>query len=245
MNNPLEKYSGKGIGESDERKEVMSDSRIELIMKEYEAQRESFKPDRIQNCPSLSVVPTPAEVTALFNAFKVNRDDSYYFLGRYVSLMIQKSYQAGFNDFYINSDEIKADYLPCFLKGRKEEPLRIHVDGDLGHKCGIQMENVNLIVDGSVGDSFSGDSSQCLFDVKKLSNKYGKSDIGLENEETMRYLMPKKCTYVVHNKEDFVFLMRSLNSKSKIIWKKDKNTIKHLVTKSSYHEAWEIWKSEV
>lgn len=242
MSNPLDKYRGKGIGNGDEKKEVSLDSQIETIISEYEAQRESFKPGRIQNCPSLSVVPTPAEVTSLFNAFKEDKDSRYRFLGRFVSLMVQKSYQAGFNEFYINSEGVRVDYLPCFLKGRKENPLRIRVDGDLGRYCGIQMEHVYLTVGGTVGESFSGDSSMCQFDVQKIVENGDVlfNKIALRNNETRRDLHPKKCTYVVYNKDDFVFLMRELNPKSRIIWKKGKNTIEHLVTKSSYNEAWKI-----
>ncbi|MFH1638129.1 MAG: hypothetical protein ABIB71_06910 [Candidatus Woesearchaeota archaeon] len=77
--------------------------------------------------------------------------------GFFITRLIQNSHDAENNKFTLNTKALSKDIngIGYKLKGRGNNVLEIIVDGDAGHGCGYEAENIGkLHIAGNVGDSF-------------------------------------------------------------------------------------------
>jgi len=80
-------------------------------------------------------------------------------MGLFLSRLIQNSYQAGHNNFYLNTKNILplSELGMCF-QGEEENPLKLTIDGDTGKNLGSRATNSMMTVHGntiSLGDFIS------------------------------------------------------------------------------------------
>lgn len=250
MSKPLDKYSGKGIGDSDYKNRVKYNSQSQQVFEEFQSYIAKSIPlikHKGYKLPEILVTPTPAEISEFFSWSKresLPMDASskeranYFLMGEFVSALIQKSYSAGFNNFYLDKIELenqKMRHLPCSIRGVKKNPIKIHIFGDLEDNCAINMRYVELTVDGLRGDGFSSNCENCVFDIKRISKSHHNSQQrspylrGL-NPETNRKKGPKNCKFVVHNDDDFDFLFYRLNVGNKVVLESLDNKIEKETT---------------
>ena len=62
--------------------------------------------------------------------------------GLFISRLIQNSYNAGNNDFYLKPPVVKnIDYLGAHLQGTKRRNINLQIDGDVGNSYGLSAKN--------------------------------------------------------------------------------------------------------
>ncbi len=86
--------------------------------------------------------------------------------GRFISRLIQSSYNANNNDFDIRLDpDVSWEYIAANLKGEKDNPIRINIFGDLGDDLGYNAKYVDIKLEGSAGAGVGVWSENSKFDV--------------------------------------------------------------------------------
>ncbi len=86
--------------------------------------------------------------------------------GKFISKLIQNSFNAGYNKFSLSMPTPSFSSVASFLKGRKNEPIELCIQGKVGGNCGRFTEYVNLTVDGDASHLFASQSENCCFTVK-------------------------------------------------------------------------------
>jgi hypothetical protein len=88
-------------------------------------------------------------------------------ISEYLKKLVRKSYCAGNNDFYFESDKIKSfpDFL-SYLSGAKINPFNICIKGDIGNLAFFNTYHVNLLIKGNVGNDFGSCSSNINAKIK-------------------------------------------------------------------------------
>lgn len=83
----------------------------------------------------------------------------HFYIGYFISDLIQASYEAGHNDFVFNTKPlINIKNLGSDLKGTEDNPIRLTVYGDTGDNLGCLSRYCNFVVNGNVSDC--GSNSQ-------------------------------------------------------------------------------------
>ncbi len=72
--------------------------------------------------------------------------------GIHLSKLIQKSYNAGYNDFKINTKgtSVLINAFGSYLNGSKENPLRLNMVGDVGECCAAYSNYLILNLEGKI-----------------------------------------------------------------------------------------------
>ena len=126
-------------------------------------------------------VLTPAEINSFLQSTKMYEDHGNYSrkTGRIISLLIQNSYNKGYNDFYLNTKALSnISNLGACVIGTEDNPLSVAVQGDiesnLGH--GAQYSNFNL--SGTVGDLCGSKARYSSFSLdRSVGERCGKGAI--------------------------------------------------------------------
>lgn len=112
-------------------------------------------------------------------------------LGTFLSAMIQTSYSQGSNNFEF--EKIYASHFGSFLKGKKENPIKIKAKTIAGWEICSKAENCFLEVDRLEGEFAFLDTSYCTLKIKNyVGDRFGfgmkNCKIYSPNKETLKKL---------------------------------------------------------
>lgn len=214
MGTPLEKYSGKGIGNYDGKAEIAS-SKIDDIIKKYEAllpvydfklnsgretnSKNGFKMALVKTKITLNEILTPTEIRGLnlrFLAFKHCDGDLQ---GDILTRLIQNSYNAGHNGFTAVVNDSSATQLGLWLKAKKS-PLVIAIEGD-SYEILSGCENVKATINGDYSN-IGGNAFYSEFNIK------GNSEMCGERSEHCTFVIEEEASSIANDAKDCTFIIK-------------------------------------
>ena len=86
--------------------------------------------------------------------------------GDFISKLIQNSYNAGHNEFALNTQTLEIGYLGTRLEGTKERPIRITITRDVGLGCGLYSKNSIFNIQGNAGEYCGWASENSTYNVQ-------------------------------------------------------------------------------
>ncbi len=134
-----------------------------------------------------TIILTPKEIDDFLQDTNYFKDHENYRkkTGIFISQLIQTSYNAGNNNFNLNTENLnKIDELCVDIKGEKEKPIKINIKGDSGEflgltstyciyniegnmvgGCGLESENNIFHIKGTIGYGLGAASENCTFHI--------------------------------------------------------------------------------
>ncbi|MBI2669407.1 hypothetical protein HYX14_06210 [Candidatus Woesearchaeota archaeon] len=103
----------------------------------------------------LTDILNPEHINAFLQSTVIHENHEKYKerTGLFLNSLLQNSYDAGHNDFQLNTKSTKPlDYLGAFLEGTKEKPIRLTITGNVGDWCGQESTNGIYTLNGNVGE---------------------------------------------------------------------------------------------
>ncbi|MBS3122950.1 hypothetical protein J4434_08785 [Candidatus Woesearchaeota archaeon] len=224
----------------DEKKKIVADSSSHLALKEVlekfclllKLDRNSFfyedrfRELRDRTITELTEVLTPAEIEVALQliCYQIENEPKNETLaklipetvGAFITKFIQISYNAGNNNFYLNTKcySQKIHDIGCHLNGTEERYVKVKIDGDVQGLCKrssyCEFEINENIVRDLQGLGFK--SRKCAITINGtfpvdegiLGINISESRLKTKNEETLRQLMshtfglnPKGCNYQI------------------------------------------------
>ena len=80
--------------------------------------------------------------------------------------MIQNSYNAGNNNFYLKPPLVEdLSFLGAYLQGSTEREIILQIDGNVGYKCGYLAKNSTFMINGNVGNGCGGYTKSSTFRI--------------------------------------------------------------------------------
>lgn len=202
MVNPLDKYQRNGIGGYEQKKEIETPKfSMEEVLKSYEKvlSEEVYNDttgkevhNRIRR--HVKQVFSPLEIRIVSSGLpvysKLFPDSDYEFkTGAFITALIQKSYDKGYNDFTIDQQ----NNLNCIgfrLRAHIWRPLRLTFNGDF-ETVNQAARNLNVKVNGTV--KYLG-GKYCVYDLRKENIKAISYDT-IADIEFYRTLKHNKVTF--------------------------------------------------
>src|SRR3989344_3147907 len=87
--------------------------------------------------------------------------------GLYLSKLIQDSYNAGNNDFTLNTGDTQINCLGYKIKGsKKKQIIQIKINGNVGNWCGLNTQNSTFNIKGNVGDECGKKARHSTFTIE-------------------------------------------------------------------------------
>jgi len=102
----------------------------------------------------ISEVLTPDEINSFLQGTKQYEDHRNYSWrnGLIMSILIQNSYNNGYNHFLLNTEALyKTNNFGFGIIGRKENPLFMSIEGEIWSKLGFGAKNCLFILNGGAG----------------------------------------------------------------------------------------------
>jgi len=145
---------------------------LELGSLEYEI----LKPSQIDTLLQKMIQETPKE------KFE-NR-----LTGRFLSKIIQKSFEEGYNNFTLTTKQTEISSLGSYFpKVRGKNPMQITIKGNAGHFLGFISKNCEYDVQGSVGIHCGDYSTDCTFKTPNIETYgqilYSVKELGLKGNK--------------------------------------------------------------
>jgi len=147
--NPLDRYKGTKAPDEVRKSDVVIDKTIEGVLENYEQAldfSDSTWHDYIKALAYKTIL-TPEQITQFLKATKAFESCNNYVwnTGYFVSGLIQASYDAGHNDFVLDTRNLPAlDYLCAKVEGKEEKHLKVIIDGKAGSWCGLYAKYLVL-----------------------------------------------------------------------------------------------------
>ncbi|MBI4453216.1 hypothetical protein HY636_01080 [Candidatus Woesearchaeota archaeon] len=145
----------------DERKEieVVGEHKFGEVLRKYERCLEMNAEYKLEDPAkaydyikeNVKEVLTPADINAFLQATIIYEDNKWYSrrTGEFISQLIQNSYEAGYNNFILNTTK-SIIYLGLELKGCPERRISVYIDGDTGIFCGEKASYSSFIINGNM-----------------------------------------------------------------------------------------------
>jgi len=131
---------------------------------------------------------------------KLIREERFGYPGaEFLSWLIQNSYDNGENNFVLETGETTPNYLCVRLKGQKNNPIRIHIEGSAGYYLGLETEYAEFIVLNDVRSNTGEKSKHSKYII------LGDADTGLGDSS-------EHCRFYVHGKTLSGFASDAQNS---------------------------------
>ena len=248
MKNPL--YDD--LPSPDEKKEAkeIDLSGLEGVLESYGS---SLKIDEFHlgyHLESIDQILTPEKINAFLQTTKIFENDKNYqsYTGKFISKLIQNSYNAGNNNFKLNTKNLKEIHsLGYGLQGIKEKQIKITIEGNTGNWCGEESKHTTFNIKGNTGNWCGWRSKHTTFNIEGNTRNYcggysynstfnikentGDSCGHFSNNTTynIKGNTGNKCgefsnntTYITHKPELYQKLLKQLPTTNKAILK-DKN----------------------
>ncbi len=92
--------------------------------------------------------------------------------GAFISQLIQTSYNAGNNNFELNTKKLKTiSNIGAYLIGKKRNPIIIKIEGNTGYDCGSFSQNSIFNIEGNTRDHCGHETQNCNFNIKGNTEK--------------------------------------------------------------------------
>jgi hypothetical protein len=141
------------------------------------------------------IILTPSQISLLLNrltgSFDLSGDDGNLFPA-YLNIIVQFSYNAGHNDFSLDTISSSVAYFGAVLHGKRDKPLTLRIQGDVGFRCAEYAEYIHLSIAGNVGFGFAHESENSVYYV--------------EGDMEMIADTVKNCTFKTHNPRTYSWL---------------------------------------
>ncbi len=139
---------------------------------------------------------TPSEICSFVNLIEVHPHGCS---GLFISRLIQNSYDAGYNDFSLNTQNLKLEYLGAELCGSKNKKISLSIEGDAGYECGLNAKHIHLTLHGDAGTYLGHRAVRSIFTIHGLIQRpFGYASSGCvfrtSNKKTLRELTNKVWT---------------------------------------------------
>ncbi len=159
--------------------------------------------------------------------------------GIFLTRLLERSYQGGFNNFEIYLPDQALMYLGLELKAAEQQPLKVTFKGKVGQECGSGSWNVFYHFLDEVGDSLGPKAKGCLFyGEKNIGNGCGGYDSGimlssfplvgarrshfiLKEKVDSFFLMTEYCTFWVYDPDTLEKAKQEIRSKNRIVYVHD------------------------
>ncbi len=146
-------------------------------------------------------------------------------LANFLNNLIQKSYDAGNNDFTLTTNDFVYSYLASDLKGHEKNHLRLAVHGDVGFNFANKAKYLDAYVHGGSGVAFGSESEHCFFSVegdqniKVLSRAY-KSKIVLHKvADNFESSKAYGCIFYGVNEQAYQTLRKNIPFWERVSWR--------------------------
>jgi hypothetical protein len=119
-------------------------------------------------------------------------------IGLYMSALMNRSYNAGFNDFVLTPGDYAIYDMGHALCGTVDDPIRLRIDGNVGPYCGNESRQASIgiggeIICGLLGSGLGVGAALCEFGVESVpKDEFGYT--GYEGE-------PVWCTFETHSEK--------------------------------------------
>jgi len=170
---------------------------FKALMRQYETCLEAtlFNNILIRNWNlSLSKAPTPNTINTVLQttiAYKHNKGigsmNYGWNTGVFITKLIQKSYDAGHNDFRINVKQLPGSIsnLGKQLTGKEDRPIQLTIIGNPGSCCGHYSEYLDLRIEGCHGYHFGENLKNSTFYISGALLIGGADYFGKESENSI------------------------------------------------------------
>lgn len=127
---------------------------LDGVMRKYEEvlEKEYNTGELDDYLKSITDILTPHQINSFLQATisKEQHENYQENTGHFISRLIQNSYNAGHNDFTLNTTNLKPIHLIGFkLKGKSRNKIRITTRGNAGDQWGQQSENCEYNIQGN------------------------------------------------------------------------------------------------
>ncbi|HLD00252.1 MAG TPA: hypothetical protein VJC39_00740 [Candidatus Nanoarchaeia archaeon] len=145
-----------------ERKVDTGQSDYGELMRKYEEVLEAKDYSEIK---TIDDILAPSDINAFLQVtIKYEQHQNYdWRTGKFISQLIQKSYDAGNNGFVLNTQKVKGVHnLGYKIQGTKERKIELKIEGDAGYNCGSNSKDSTITIEGNVGNdcgSYSNNST--------------------------------------------------------------------------------------
>jgi len=177
--NPLDRYKGTRKPDEVRKSDVVVDKTIDGVLENYEQALDFSVSTWYDDIKALAykTILTPEQITQFLKATKAfeSYDDYVWNTGYFVSGLIQKSYDAGNNDFVLdtrNLPDIKS--LCSFLKGKGNKRLKVTFNGDTGVDCGNDIMYISFKAQ-KLGESSLMNPKNCKIEVQEAGDNFAKN----------------------------------------------------------------------
>lgn len=110
----------------------------------------------------------PADIDLVLQALIISQPKHVledHYTGHFISKLLQASYDAGNNDFVLTTGDFNIRDLGGKLKGKKDNPLRLIIEGNCGYGFGHWSEFCDYLVNGNAQQFFGEINSDSRFTI--------------------------------------------------------------------------------
>ena len=162
-------FEGFAAGKPEEEKKIeVVEGVFQGLMERYERILEMKYAERKNQLDKITDILTPAEInTFLQMTIRHEQHEEYCLTTReIISELIQKSYDAGHNDFMLDTTALKEIYyIGSNLEGTEERPIEITITGNTGDWCGCLSKHLTYKITGNTGGECGYGSKNSTFEI--------------------------------------------------------------------------------
>jgi hypothetical protein len=129
----------------------------------------------------IRAVLTPAQINTFLQATRPYEDGEHYAMttGFVVSRLIQQSFRAKNNDFFLDTTHLKPiDYIGYNIDGRAFRNLRLHIEGDVGDYCASEAKHITFTLQGNAAKKLGGSARESELTVIGNAGTEAVSSVG-------------------------------------------------------------------
>ena len=188
-----------------------------------------FLDANLKRTAKIKIILPPSAINALFHSI-ITHDHDADKMTFFISRLIQNSYNAGYNDFFLQTLDEETNYLCRNLQGTKDNPLKVTVTGNGTFHLGGESQHIFLTVYGDAWGLGAGvRDSTFILDGDDLGYLGWHSDDSMTSDGSLRstYVLKGKigpstgrfcdnCTFKVYN-PDTIKKLRDIPQTNTII----------------------------
>ena len=209
------------VGKVEVERKVEVKNRFGELCREYEEVLEAN--DYEGEIKTIDDILAPSDINAFLQVtIKYEQHQNYdWRTGKFISQLIQISYDAGNNGFVLNTQKVKLGYLGDKIQGTEERKIELKIEGDAGNYCGSNSKDSTITIEGNVRDNCGFDSKNSTIIIRGNAGNWcgwysNNSTITIEgNVENWCGESSNNSTFKVKNKELYERLKTELDFKKR------------------------------
>jgi len=166
----LNPFEGKKTGRKAEREEKIElelDEKVERVLEQHRqlnSIKDYYKTEKtLKNLEYEALNPTQIDI--ILQRIMKKLEEEHWPIADFLSKIIQKSYDAGYNNFTLTTKKTQIDFLASELKGKQENPLQITIQGNTGDLCGEELYECTFNIQGNTGYELGAKSENCTYNI--------------------------------------------------------------------------------